>query len=199
MPGGRVNQQIGQEFLIRAKNNSSGVISNGGVVYQVGFESNRPLIDTVDNVLSDCDHPLGFATESITNTGSRTGFVCNLGYVRDYNSSGLTVNQCLYAPTNGAIAVTNKYGYPIDSFHIGRVAKVHATEGIVIAETPHMDKTWSELDEQYKTISDTNIVASISNVGKMRYYSTASNSFVDISMQTGASSFSWVNIQQYSW
>jgi hypothetical protein len=108
------------------------------------------------------------------------------------------LNAELYASTNGA-AITNRPAYPTDAFQVGRVAKSHATEGVILAQTPTCAKTWTELDQQYKTISDTNTAASASNVGRIRYYTTASNSYVDVSMQTGTNTFSWINVQSFGW
>ena len=48
-------------------------------------------------------------------------------------------------------------------------------------------------------IADTNVAASANYVGKTRYYTTASNSYVDVCMQTGTNSYTWVNIQSYGW
>jgi len=41
--------------------------------------------------------------------------------------------------------------------------------------------------------------ATISNVGKMRYRVSGNNSYIDIVMQTGASTYEWVNIVQNNW
>lgn len=41
--------------------------------------------------------------------------------------------------------------------------------------------------------------ASSSNVGSLRYRTSGNNSYVDICMQIGASTYSWVNIIHYNW
>jgi hypothetical protein len=41
--------------------------------------------------------------------------------------------------------------------------------------------------------------ASASKVGTLRYYTSGNNSYVDMCMQTGASTYAWVNIVQNSW
>jgi len=41
--------------------------------------------------------------------------------------------------------------------------------------------------------------ASASNVGTLKYYTSGNNSYVDMCMQTGASTYAWVNIVQNNW
>jgi hypothetical protein len=48
-------------------------------------------------------------------------------------------------------------------------------------------------------VGDNSAVASVSNAGSLRYRTSGSNSFVDMSMQTGASTYEWVNIVQNNW
>lgn len=48
-------------------------------------------------------------------------------------------------------------------------------------------------------MGDTNVTPSASNVGTMRYRVSGNNSYIDIIMQDGASSYTWVNIVQKNW
>lgn len=48
-------------------------------------------------------------------------------------------------------------------------------------------------------VGDNSAAASISNVGSLRYRTSGNNSYVDMSMQTGASTYEWVNIVQNNW
>lgn len=192
LPGGTVTLQVGQESLIWTRNQTGSAITNGWVIYQTGFSGNKPLID-----ISNGGHPpLGIATENIGNNSN--GYVALRGLVRDVDTSLYLLNAELYASTNG-VAITNRPAYPNEAYQVGRVAKVHQEDGVILAESPTCTKTWTELDEQYKPITNTNTVASASNVGRIRYYTTATNSYVDISMQTDTDSYSWVNIQSFGW
>jgi hypothetical protein len=194
---GRANggsTDVAQEMVFRTRNQSGSAISNGWVVYQTGFSGNKPLID----VHNGGHAPFGICTHAGGIGDNGNGDVATVGYVRDVDTSGYSLNAELYASTNGA-AITNRPVYPNDAFQVGRVAQVHATEGVILAQTPSCSKSWSELDGQYKTISDTNTAASASNVGRIRYYTTASNSYVDVSMQTGTNTFSWINVQSFGW
>jgi hypothetical protein len=55
-----------------------------------------------------------------------------------------------------------------------------------------------ESESSIKVANDTT-TASASNVGSLRYRSDANNSYVDMCMQTGASTYAWVNIVQNNW
>jgi hypothetical protein len=48
-------------------------------------------------------------------------------------------------------------------------------------------------------VGNNSAAASISNVGSLRYRTSGNNSYVDMSMQTGASTYEWVNIVQNNW
>lgn len=41
--------------------------------------------------------------------------------------------------------------------------------------------------------------ASASKVGTLRYRTSGNNSYVDMCMQTGATTYAWVNIVQNNW
>ena len=55
-----------------------------------------------------------------------------------------------------------------------------------------------EVSEGIKVGNDSNI-ASASNAGTHRYRSNANNSYVDMCMQTGATTYEWINIVQNNW
>ena len=48
-------------------------------------------------------------------------------------------------------------------------------------------------------VSNNSAVAGASNVGSLRYRTSGNNSYVDMVMQTGASTYEWVNIVQNNW
>jgi hypothetical protein len=145
---GRANggsTDVGQEMVFPTRNESGAGITNGWVVYQTGFSGNRPLID----VHNGGHAPFGICTHAGGIDDNSNGDVATVGYVRGVDTSSYELNAELYASTNGP-AVTNRPAYPTDAFQVGRVAKVHATEGVILAQTPTCSKSWSELDAQYK-------------------------------------------------
>jgi len=48
-------------------------------------------------------------------------------------------------------------------------------------------------------MADDATTASATNVGTLRYNADANNSYVDMCMQTGASTYAWINITQNNW
>jgi hypothetical protein len=48
-------------------------------------------------------------------------------------------------------------------------------------------------------MADDSSTASASNVGTLRYRTISTNSYVDMCMQTGATTYEWVNIVQNNW
>ena len=48
-------------------------------------------------------------------------------------------------------------------------------------------------------VGDNTDVASATNVGAQRYRVSGNNSYVDVCMQTGASTYAWVNTVTQSW
>jgi len=51
----------------------------------------------------------------------------------------------------------------------------------------------------FATLTDDASAATSSNAGKLRYRVSGNNSYIDIVMQTGASTYEWVNIVQNNW
>ena len=78
MPGGTVELQIGQEHLVRCRNQSGAQIADGSVVYITGNSGNKPLIDLADASVA-AQPILGIATETIDHNSN--GYVCAAGVV----------------------------------------------------------------------------------------------------------------------
>jgi hypothetical protein len=48
-------------------------------------------------------------------------------------------------------------------------------------------------------MGDNSFLATASNVGTQRYRVSGNNSYVDMVMQTGATTYEWINIVQNNW
>jgi len=149
MPGGDVSLQIGLEGLIRVSNKSGAAILNGNEVYVTGSQGNRLTIGLADNTDANKMFVLGMATEDIANNGS--GWVALWGDVRGsteqpIDTSTFAEGDKLYL--NSAGGWTNVH--PTSSVHgvviIGRVRKVHATEGIIYLTTAQSFTIGNEFD-----------------------------------------------------
>lgn len=142
MPGGTVNLQIGQEQLVRCRNESGSLIANGAVVYQVGASGNKPLLG-----LADASDPakiavIGVATEDIPNNDN--GYVTVRGLVRDLNTSGYSAADILWlSPTTPGAFTATKPTAPDFSFIIGAVLNVgvapNGTIGVRPTPIPRID------------------------------------------------------------
>jgi len=79
------------------------------------------------------------------------------------------------------------------------------TSGILYTWVVDEDSSqWVELADgiiyrgEVKLVDNTNS-ASVTNEGKLRYYVSGNNSYLDICMLTGAGVYNWVNILQNNW
>lgn len=156
MLGGTVNLQIGQENLIRVRNMSGSVISNGQVV----AIAPAPGVGRVGAILCDSDAGGysnvvdGVATERIAVNAD--GYVTTAGVVHDMNTAGFTEGDAVYASTNAGGLTATRPPYPIDARGVGTVAVSHGSQGELLVKPTWAEKTWSELDGQYLRLVNTN-------------------------------------------
>lgn len=100
-----VNLQIGQESLVRARNNTGSTVTNGQVVYIAGAQGNNPTIGLADADSAATSQVIGVATEDIADNG--TGFVTVSGVVNGVNTSSWNAGDKLYlSTTNGHLTNT---------------------------------------------------------------------------------------------
>ena len=136
MPGGQVNLQIGQEMLLRCRNETGVTIPNGAVVYMTGASGNRPLIDLADSTDPTKIAVLGMATEDIAHNVN--GYVNTAGFVRDIDTDGMTEGLPVFLDpaVPGGITQTRPVA-PDYIWIMGLVVRAHITEGVVYnAATP---------------------------------------------------------------
>lgn len=101
LKGGNVTLQVGQEQVLRVRNNTASTITNGTVVYikdSTGSHFNvEPALASADSTSAQT---LGVMSEDITTTGgTQTGYVTTNGLVRSIDLSyisGLTAGDILY-------------------------------------------------------------------------------------------------------
>lgn len=129
-----VTQQIGQELLGKAKNDTAGLIPNGTVVYISGSDGDRVTIEPARAYQSDgsiVTHVLGITTEDIP--AGKSGFVTNFGIVREINTSGYTEGDILYLSPSIWGGFTNvKPDYPNYALEIGIVTFVDEFDGKIL-------------------------------------------------------------------
>lgn len=129
-----VRQQIGQELLVKVKNDTAGSILNGTVVYVTGSDSGRITIAPArasENDANIVDEVLGMVTEDIS--AGNQGFVTTSGLVRHLNTTGFTEGDVIYLSTTTFGGLTNvKPTYPDFAIEVGIVTNVDDINGRVL-------------------------------------------------------------------
>lgn len=85
LQGGNVTQQIGQELLVKCRNDSDALIENGTPVYISGRQGNRPKIFPARSDVHGTAYVFGVATEDIADNSD--GYVTTFGYVRQIKTN----------------------------------------------------------------------------------------------------------------
>jgi hypothetical protein len=133
MPGGNVNLQLGQEQLVRVKNDSGGDMTNGQIVYISGASGNRPEVTLAKaDTEATSAGTLGMLTEDIDD--GQTGYITTFGLVRDVNTDPGTYSPGDLLWLSAATAGGYTKVLPASPNHgtvIGNVVRAHATEGII--------------------------------------------------------------------
>lgn len=88
-----------------------------------------------------------------------------------------------------------------------QIASIDDNDLFVVSDDSNNDATKSMTVEQLvdyvrpRTIKVGDIVdpAEASNAGTFRYREVGNNSYIDLAMRTGASSYAWINIVQNNW
>jgi hypothetical protein len=140
LPGGEVNLQIGQEFLIPVRNVTGGTLLNGRLVYYTGVDSGLSTVDYADSTRANWPKALvrGILTEDI-DTGEN-GYMLIAGVIHDVNTDGLTGGIHLFLSTDGDGTFTNtRPTSPDYVMGIGTVKEVSATVGTIQIE---FDRLW---------------------------------------------------------
>lgn len=160
MPGGNVNLQIGQEELLRAKNETGSTILNGKVVYVSGASGNNPLISLADADVLSQKNIIGLATEDIAN--NQHGYVTTYGRVRDIDTSAWAAGTTLYLSTTAGGLTDTEPTAPAHKIVIGVVIRQHATEGIILVNVGSMKSVADINDINISGIADGDLLQYVS-------------------------------------
>jgi hypothetical protein len=132
MAGGKVNLQVGQESLIRVKNDTANDIPNGKAVFISGGIGSNPTIALADKSSIWTRSVIGLATEDISKGGF--GYITTFGLVRDLNTWAFATGGVVWLGDDG-----NWLTIPPDAPDfptvIGVVIRKHASEGVVFVQT----------------------------------------------------------------
>jgi len=148
----QVTLQVGQESLVRARNDTGVTIPNGSVVYVTGALGNRPTIGLAcaNNGAACSGKILGLTTQAIANNAD--GFVTTEGTVRELNTSvdgdGVTLQagDALYASLTPGEWVKTPPSSPDRQALLGYVTRVNPAEGQVFVRVDN-GRTLEELHD----------------------------------------------------
>lgn len=169
LKGGNVTLQIGQEQVLRVKNNTGGTLTQGTVVYISGSDGTN---FNVSKALATSDatsaQTLGVLTEDLNNGGH--GYVTTYGLVRTLDTSALTEGQIIYlsGTTAGAWTAT-KPSSPTHLVYVGYCLRSHATNGVIFVRT----QNGYELDELH------DVQISSPSAGQVLTRNTANNAWIN--------------------
>ncbi|HRZ18941.1 MAG TPA: hypothetical protein P5136_02700 [Methanofastidiosum sp.] len=130
-----VTVNLGQEFLIRVKNETGSTIPNGTAVYPAGTSTidGEVLVGLADASEKEKCRFVGLVTHEIAH--NETGYVTRLGEVGflDTLSISSTGGIVYLSDTPGQLTATQPQGGSY-AIRVGAIKKVSATEGIIIVD-----------------------------------------------------------------
>jgi hypothetical protein len=126
----------------------------------------------------------------------------NISTIRWWNNAGNSIYTAIESNANYTIYNTVTNGYA--GFYTNNTERMRITStgnvGIgTTSPTQKLDVVGNAKISGSVQVGDDSATASATNVGATRYRSDANNSYVDMVMQTGASTYAWVNIVQNNW
>jgi hypothetical protein len=136
--------------------------------------------------ISSSSSTLSLGSTSATTSGG-IAFQVSGGIVKAYNyvASNYLINQ--------TVSGIGQIFYGAGSERM----RIHNTTGNVGIGTTN-PQSILQVNGGVQLANDT-AIASAAKVGTFRYYTSGNNSYVDMCMQTGASTYAWVNIVTNSW
>lgn len=127
--------QVGQELLIKVRNNSGAQIQDGSFVYVTGVVGNRPSVALAQANDATKIQILGAATNTIEH--NQDGYICIAGLVRNLNTNTLAEARIyLSATVAGAVSNTPAVA-PNFVVDVGEVLRSHLTQGVIRVNSPH--------------------------------------------------------------
>lgn len=156
-----ITHNLGQEHLIRVKNETGTTIENGKVVKIVG--SNGTQCPTVNLALADTESNatvLGLTTCEILD--GYYGYVCVCGKVHEINTSMFLSGEVVYLSSTMAGELTTVK--PSIVTIVGRIIKTHLTEGIIYVFPKELGTISADMLKTIYDINDNSIVDKAENV-----------------------------------
>lgn len=123
-----VKLQIGQEILIRAKNESGSDITNGQIVVITGSSGQRVAIGLADKDTINEYDILAIATQDVASGGN--GYFTSFGLVRDIDTSHTSEGDYIYLSDDGTFTSTMPTGVCC-VWRVGITVVDNASSGVI--------------------------------------------------------------------
>lgn len=145
--GGNVVIQIGQEEVVRVKNDSGGAYSGGEAVYISGSNGTN-LLTNLANASTELasSSTIGIVTEPIASNNH--GFVTTFGLVRNINTNHLVEGAAVWLSTVAGQTTSTRPSAPNHGVLLGFCLRKHAVNGVIFVR---VDNGW-ELDELHNVL-----------------------------------------------
>jgi hypothetical protein len=125
-----VTVNVGQEQLIRVRNQTGSTISNGKAVYISGSSGSHPLISLADNDNTNSHSVIGVATHDIND--NENGYITVNGKVNGLNTNGYSAaGVMLWLGEDGNLTELEPIA-PEHKVKIGYVIRKHTNEGSIL-------------------------------------------------------------------
>ena len=207
--GGAVSFQVGgvRTGLINGNDNYLTLQSYASRALSLGYNGNNTLVISTGN-------NVGIGTTSPTSklhiwngAVEVTGFPASGSpftfLETNYNDvNAVKIKFLNYNPSNGydsdlGIQLMDSAGSMFDAVHI---KGLNGNFGIgTTSPTQKLDVVGAGKFSSSVQVGDDSATASVTNVGAIRYRTSGNNSYMDMVMQTGASTYAWVNVVQNTW
>lgn len=145
--GGNVVIQLGQEEVVRVKNDSGSAYTGGEVVYISGSNGTN-LLTNLANASSEATsgNTIGLVTEPIASNNH--GFVTTFGLIRNVNTLHLTEGAPVWLATTAGGTTSTRPSAPNHGVMLGFCLRKHAVNGVIFVR---VDNGW-ELDELHNVL-----------------------------------------------
>ncbi len=147
LAGGQSTLQVGQELLVRIKNNTGSTLTDGQVVYVTGAQGQRPTVALADaDIEASSAATIGVVTETIADAAE--GFVTLAGLVRNVNTIAWVEGTQLFLSSTAGALTSTKPVPPVHAVRVGWVVRSHASAGSILVQV----QNGYELDELHDVL-----------------------------------------------
>lgn len=160
-----ITLNIGQEIVVRVRNNTGSTLTDGQVVYINGASGNLPTVALARaNSQATSGATLGMVTDSILNNAN--GYITVVGVVNNLNTNAYAEGTPLYlsASTAGAYTSTPTTA-PNHNVLIGYVTRQHPTLGSILVRVNNGVNLDELHDVKLTAVADNNLLQYNSALG----------------------------------